>query len=498
MNFSKKNNNTAPSFGKHHTILKEMVSKTKITILLLLFTFRIMGVNAQLTPLKKTIPAYKVQTVNTKPTAKKPQKIKGTLLAPNGKFYFFTDKRYFKYDKNNGLEKIANTKPVWKGIPDNFDAVFVNTINNKAYFFKGSKYNRWNFQKNSLDNQEHYISSYWKGVPSNIDAVTNHTNGKIYFFKDDKYYRYDSKLKKVDKVDLIRKNWKGVPNDVAAAFLHESGKVYFFKDDKFYLFNIKSNKVEKSGTIGKDGWRYLDLNKKNFTKKIVKTPTPSTKDNIRLKITLTRIKSVQARDSDDIADFIIGQRVYYRTDGKHKTSVGGKVKVGDIVIDNEYSTIIQDNSNHIHVREGDENHYINNSLVFEITPQEIKDKRAKFNFNTNLGESDGKTHKGLFDTVLFSLYYDPVHVKLKTIAKDHFIDVNIYEVLEYLQNPTSSKYGGNYFKDSRGGKMHEYGAFGDVMWFKKGSNNSLIGHLEFGDNNKETYVRLYYRFELIP
>lgn len=480
----------------------------RISLLVLLFTFNIVYVNAQLVKGKTAVP---ILTKNGVKTLKdNPQKIKGTLIAPSGEYYFFTDKRYFRYSKDNGLEKIANTKPNWLGIPDNIDAVFVNTINKKAYFFKGSKYNRYDFEKGN-DNPELAISRFWKGVPNDVDAITNHTNGRIYFFKGDTYYRYDSKLKKVDKSGLISKNWKGVPNNLAAALLHKNGRIYFFKGNKYYRFNIKSARVDKVGTIGRDGWKGLDFNKKNFTKKIVRDAaadaTASTKNNIRLKVTLTRVKSIQARDSDDIADFLLEQSIEYSPQGKRKIPIKNSIKRykfnSDLLkkynekkdeedIDN---LIIRSLSHSFHIREGDENHYINNSLIYELTPQEIKDKRAEFKFHTDLAENDGEMGDWFTDNI-FKLF-SRSGLDLKTIARNHYIDVNIYEVLDYLQNPNLVKYGKSYFKGGRGGDMHEYGAFGDVMWFKKGSNNSLIGHLEFGDNNKESYVRFYYRFELV-
>ena len=493
MNFSKKNN-------KQHSTIKEMVSNTKTTILILLFTFSILGVKAQIRGVNTSVP---IKT-NVKTVAKKPQKIKGTLIAPNGKHYFYTEKRYFRYSKDNGLEKIANIASNWGGIPDNIDGVFVNTTNKKAYFFKGSKYNRYDFKKNALDNKELAISRFWKGVPNDIDAVTNHPNGKIYFFRGNTYYRYDPKLKKVDKTALISKNWKGVPNDVAAAFLHKNGKIYFFKGNKYYRYSITSAKVDKSATVGKDGWKELDFNKKNFTKKIPK-PVVAEKDNIRLKVTLTRIKSVQARDSDDIADFLLDQTINYKANSKDIKAIKstmkryryyGKNKFKDYQVATN-NRLIRSEDDHFHIREGDENHYINNSLVFEITSQEIKDKRAEFNIYTDLGESDGRSNAGWLGIPYLGALFYSNPVRIKAIATKHFIDVNIYEVLDYLQNPSNSKYGKSYFNGGRNGDMHEYGAFGDVMWFKKGSNNSLIGHLEFGDNNKETYVRFYYRFELV-
>lgn len=477
---------------------------------ILLLTLNTLCVNGQIDkPINSPVPILKGSTTNT--SIKSPEKIKGTLVAPNGKHYFFTEKRYFRYSKKNGLEKIANTDSNWAGIPNSIDAVFVNSQNKKAYFFKGNKYNRWDFEKGN-DNSELLISRFWKGVPNDIDAVTNHPNGKIYFFKGDKYYRYDVKLKKVDRTALISENWKGVPNNVAAALLHNNGKIYFFKGDKYYRYNLESRKVDKTRTIGNEGYEGLDFGKKNFTKKIESAATiaaAAAKDNIRVKVTLTRIKSIQARDSDNIADFLLDQTINYKVNQKeikaiksamkryrYYNNLKGKKYDYQVASDNR---LIRSEDNHFHIREGDENHLINNSLIFELTPIELADKRAEFNIYTDLGESDGSSKAGFLGIPYLGLLFYNNPVRIKTIATKHYIDVNIYEVLDYLQNPDAAKYGKDYFSSDnyKYPNYHEYGSFGDVMWFKKGSGNSLLGFIEFGDNNKETYVRFYYRFELV-
>ncbi|MBJ2173977.1 hypothetical protein JBL43_06995 [Aureibaculum sp. A20] len=421
--------------------------------------------------------------------------LKAALKTSTGKAYFFTDKNYYRHNlSTNKLEKSAVINGNFKGLANGIDAALLHT-NGKGYFFKGSTYYRYNFSTSKVDKTGKIGIDGWKGMPSNIDAAVVHTNGKAYFFKGSTYYRYNSSTNKMDKKAAISASWKGVPNNVDAALWHTNGKIYFFKGNTYYRYNIGAKKVDKTGTIGKDGWKGL-----SFAEKANNVPS-STKDNIRLKITLTRIKSIQARDSDNIADFVLEQKIHYTTKGKQKLAIKKKINVGKNIINTGESYHVKDESSSIfnawqtHVREGDENHFINNSLVYEITPEEIKDKYAEFQFYTNLGENDG-SNDNWFTKNIFKLFQDHTY-KIKTIASQHLIDVKIHEVIDYLQNPTSSKYDKSYFKGGRNGDMHEYGAFGDVMWFKKGSNNSLIGHLEYGANNKETYVRLYYRFELV-
>jgi len=456
--------------------------KTKITLLVLLFTLNVIGVQGQIKQVKTT-PVHKTNKIYAKPVAKKSQKIKGTLVAPNGKHYFFTEKRYFRYSDENGLEKIANTKPNWSGIPDDVDGVFVSSKNKKAYFFKGSTYNRWDF-KDGNDNPELKISRFWKGVPNDIDAVTNHTNGKVYFFKGDTYYRYDTKLKKVDKTALISKNWKGVPNNVAAALLHENGKVYFFKDDMYYRYNIKSGRVDKTAKIGATGWKELDFDKKNFTKKIVN-------DNIRntkLKITLTNMRVLKTDKKHDKVEVYLNQNLHYRANGKNipdneKERFFGTYKTEthhrnqQLEKTGELRSLIYHEWKRFRTSARDYNVYsqINNILVYPLNSKEIADKNAYIEIRTNLS----------------AWYLDELGSD-NIIANNLPIKVKVNEVLKYLLDPNAIP--SDYFNSDG---YHYSGAEGSFMPFKIANDRSALdGYVEH--SNSGITVRTYYHFELIP
>ena len=417
--------------------------------------------------------------------------LKAAFKAPNGKAYFFTDKKYYRHNlTTDKLDKTATIYGNFKGLVNGIDAAILHN-NGKVYFFKGSSYYRYNWSTSEVEKKGTLGVDGWMGVPKSIDAAVLHSNGKVYFFKGNKYYRYSSSTEKVDKVGTIGVDgWKGAPSNIDGALRHTNGKVYFFKDNQYYRYSTTARKVDKIGTIGVDGYKGLSFSR------IQKNSVASSANSIRLKVTLTRIKSIQARDRDNIADFILEQKVFYRSEGNQALVIDKNVKVGEFIVNTDAKTSSIIKVFQTHVREGDEQHFINNSLVYQITPQQIKDKRAEFKFYTNLGENDGSKDSWLTKNV-FKLYAEG-GLDIKKIAFNHQIDVNIYEVLDYLQNPKAAKYGKSYFNGGKNRDMHEYGAYGDVMWMKKGSNNSLIGHLEFGNNNKETYVRLYYRFELMP
>lgn len=89
------------------------------------------------------------------------------------------------------------------GIPDNIDAVVVWTGNGKIYFYKGTKF--WRFdpaQRPPVKSTYPKLISNWAGLPNNIDtALTYH--GYTYFFKGNAYYRFNDRTFSVSIFDSI-------------------------------------------------------------------------------------------------------------------------------------------------------------------------------------------------------------------------------------------------------------------------------------------------------
>ena len=56
----------------------------------------------------------------------------------------------------------------------------------------------------------------WEGIPDNLDAATTYTNGKTYFFKGSKYYKFDD-----EKFELASSGQSLVCNDISARDLAE-------------------------------------------------------------------------------------------------------------------------------------------------------------------------------------------------------------------------------------------------------------------------------------
>lgn len=89
------------------------------------------------------------------------------------------------------------------------------------------------------------ITEGFTGIPDHIDAATVWTgNGKIYFYKGTKFWRFDpaSKPPVRSNYPKVIKNWQGVPDHVNAAVTYK-GYTYFFKDNAYYRFNDRTFSV---------------------------------------------------------------------------------------------------------------------------------------------------------------------------------------------------------------------------------------------------------------
>jgi hypothetical protein len=198
-------------------------------------------------------------TTDIKMAQKAPPPI--TNVWPNGHAYFFKGSDYLRY--NLGADRVDAGYPMkidggWPGFPPEFDAgvqAYLMWAGGKVYFFKGSKYVRFDIVGNKVDGgYPQSISNYWSGFPasfaSGIDAAVRWNNGKAYFFKGSHYLRYDIAADKVDPgyPFPIAGHWKGFPasfeSGIDAAVMWNNGKAYFFKGSHYLRFDVAADKVD--------------------------------------------------------------------------------------------------------------------------------------------------------------------------------------------------------------------------------------------------------------
>lgn len=178
-----------------------------------------------------------------------------------GKAYFFRGSQYVRYDWKLDREDFGYLQSisVWK-LPSDFQSGIDAAVNgqgdyaSKAYFFKGNKYARYDWNTDTVDLIDQDIVK-WK-LPdrflSGIDAVLNGQGayrGMTYFFKDDQYVRYNWKTDSVDVGPASITAW--VPEEfksgIQAAINGNGpfeGKAYFFKDNKYARFNWTTDRPD--------------------------------------------------------------------------------------------------------------------------------------------------------------------------------------------------------------------------------------------------------------
>ena len=165
--------------------------------------------------------------------------------------YFIEGSKLYEFSKvNNKVNAGIELKTKFGDLPNNLDACF--TYKNNTYFFAGSYIYLYN--KNTQDIEKGFpkpINNIFKGIPNNIDAVFTWDKDNVtYFFKDKYYYKFNDRTQKVATgfPKLISARWPGAPDNIDAIFNYNNN-TYFLRGDKYYLIGdnetiIESNKID--------------------------------------------------------------------------------------------------------------------------------------------------------------------------------------------------------------------------------------------------------------
>src|SRR6266511_3956252 len=121
--------------------------------------------------------------------------------------YFFKGSRYLRYNIASDFVDVGpdSIATFWTHLPSEFQSdlgASVNWRDGHAYFFKGSRYLRYDIATDFVDVGPVSIATFWTHLPaefqSDLDAVGNWGDGHAYFFKGSRYLRYDIATDLVD------------------------------------------------------------------------------------------------------------------------------------------------------------------------------------------------------------------------------------------------------------------------------------------------------------
>jgi Hemopexin len=176
----------------------------------------------------------------------------------SGKAYFFQGDRYLRHDWKNDREDFGYPMNISAWHPPSRLLSGVDaTVNgfgqfaDKAYFFKGNRYDRYDWRSDKFDLVEQDIA-LWK-LPdeflSGVDAALEGQGpfkGKTYFFKADKYVAYNWATDSTEGVKSLSA-WN-LPGNFGAgvdAAVNGDGDfkefAYFFKGDKYSRYHWASD-----------------------------------------------------------------------------------------------------------------------------------------------------------------------------------------------------------------------------------------------------------------
>ena len=166
----------------------------------------------------------------------------------NGKCYFFKGTRYARYNMDPAHEGVDPGYPMeisghWPGMTGTFSRDLSAGLiwpNGRAYFFQGNGYVQYIVDpasEGAVPGYPKYVSNEWPGLwAGGIDAAVLWPNGKAYFFKGTEYVRYnaDPAHEGVEPgyPKPILGNWPGL----AEAFPHGIDTAVVWSGSKAYFF----------------------------------------------------------------------------------------------------------------------------------------------------------------------------------------------------------------------------------------------------------------------
>ena len=170
-------------------------------------------------------------------------KLCGFVTAAGDKAYFFTGDRYVRYDVKN--DQVDEGYPLtvagqWPGLfTDGIDAALP-TGDGSVFFFRADQCLRYDPENNAVLDGPRPIAEVWPGLfTTGIDAVVTWPSGNVYFFSGQQYQRYDGETDTVDpEAAFIADDWPGLfTAGIETALLWPDGYAYFFRAGQYSRYD---------------------------------------------------------------------------------------------------------------------------------------------------------------------------------------------------------------------------------------------------------------------
>lgn len=173
------------------------------------------------------------------------------FVAPSGdKAYFFSGDAYVRYDVEADRVDEGYPLPIsgnWQGLFEKDIDACVPWSDGTVLFFKGDQYLKYDLTADQVvDGFPRAISDDWPGLFSaDLDAAVLLPSGNAYFFREDGYLTWDTAAGAVaGDVQPISGGWAGLfESGIDAALLWPSGNLYFFRGDEYAQYDVDADAV---------------------------------------------------------------------------------------------------------------------------------------------------------------------------------------------------------------------------------------------------------------
>ncbi|KAL6472252.1 hypothetical protein MHYP_G00184400 [Metynnis hypsauchen] len=198
------------------------------------------GPNTDVTPDKPN------PTPPATPNACNPSLVLDAASTLRGEKIFFKNSFFWRISGSSQSEQHL-IKSFWPEAPDNIDAAYENTAQDKLFLIKDQKV--WAlFGYDLVKGYPKSLSSM--GLPTTVKKISaalyDQKTGKTLFFTDNSYYSYDERRKMMDKgyPKLVEQGFPGVSGKITAAFQY-GGMTYLFSGTRVFEYSPTSKKVTR-------------------------------------------------------------------------------------------------------------------------------------------------------------------------------------------------------------------------------------------------------------